>query len=150
MDPIEKLLAELEDEYNCPSPQEELKEKDSHLKSQSKLNAAKTSNRQASPIPSSLDKGDAIDRLLSDVKSDFEQHDLKQELKRQQSLEQERLREEHLKAKKQEQLQSRAKEWLSKLDALSYEGLWFEKFARGYSSKLTAAIEYLQTNQENT
>ena len=149
MDPIEKLLAELKDEYNCPSPQEELKEKDSHLKSQSKLNAAKTSNRQASPIPPSLDKGDAIDRLLSDVKSDFEQQDLKQELEKQQNLEQERLEQERLKAKQQEQLQLRAKEWLAKLDAFSYEGLWFEKFAQGYPSKLTAAIEYLQYNQEN-
>ncbi|MFM8008859.1 MAG: salt stress protein, Slr1339 family, partial [Dolichospermum sp.] len=26
------------------------------------------------------------------------------------------------------------------------EGLWFERFAQGYSSKLAAAIDYLQTN----
>jgi hypothetical protein len=36
-----------------------------------------------------------------------------------------------------------ATEWLEKLDWLSGEGIWFEKFARNYGSHLEAAIAYL-------
>lgn len=150
MDSIEKLLAELKDEYNCPSPEEVVEGTGTHPKFQSKAKAAKQSINQASSTSSSFDKGDAIDRLLSDVKADFEQQHLEQELQKQQNLEQQRLKEKRLQAKQQELLQLRAREWLDKLDAFSYEGLWFEKFAQGHSSKLAAAIEYLQANQENT
>lgn len=166
MDPIEKLLAELKDEYNCSSskecssPQEAEEGTNTHQKFQSnpiepnpiKSNpkVPKSPDRKASSIPPSFEKADAIDRLLADVKTDFEQQDLEQELQRQEELEQQRLEQERLQAKQQELLQLRAQEWLSKLDPLSYEGLWFEKFARGYSSQLTAAIEYLQGNQEIT
>ncbi len=150
MDSIEKLLAELKDEYVDSSPKEAVKGNDSHPKSQSKPNAAKHSNHQALSTSPPFEKGDAIDSLLSDVKADFEQQDLEKELQRQQELEKQRLEQERLQAKQQEILQLRAQEWLSKLDHLSYEGLWFEKFAQGYPSKLAAAIEYLQANQENT
>ena len=146
MDSIEKLLAELQDEYNSISPKEAVESGDAHQKFQSKPKVAKPPIHQASSISSSFDTGDAIDRLLSDVKTDFEQQDLEQELQRQQDLEQQRLKQERLQAKQQELLQLRAQEWLDKLDAFSYEGLWFEKFAQGYSSKLAAAIEYLQEN----
>ena len=150
MDSIEKLLAELQDEYNNVSPKEAVEGGDAHQKFQSKPKVTKPLNNQASSISSSFDTGDTIDRLLSDVKTDFEQQDLEQELQRQQYLEQERLKKERLQAKQQELLQLHAQEWLDQLDAFSYEGLWFEKFAQGYSSKLAAAIEYLQVNQENT
>jgi hypothetical protein len=46
-----------------------------------------------------------------------------------------------------EALKNQAEDWLKKLDPFSAEGLWFERFAEGYSSKLEAAIEYLQTNE---
>ncbi|MFN3927179.1 MAG: salt stress protein, Slr1339 family [Pseudanabaenaceae cyanobacterium] len=36
-----------------------------------------------------------------------------------------------------------AKAWLEKLDRLSSDGIWFERFARNYSSELEAAIVYL-------
>ena len=148
MDSIEKILAELKDEYNGVSPKEAVDGTDTHQKSQSKPKLVKPSNHQASSKPPSSNKGDAIDSLLSDVKADFEQQDLEQELQRQQNLEQQRLEQQRLQAKQQELLQLRAKKWLDKLDAFSYEGLWFEKFAQGYPSRLTAAIEYLQANQE--
>jgi hypothetical protein len=41
------------------------------------------------------------------------------------------------------------KAWLEKLDPLSSEGLWFEKFAEKYSSQLEAALDYLQEMKEN-
>lgn len=157
MEPIEKLLAELKSEYNHTSPPtEENEDTDECQKLQSKTIRG-TSKFASSPItkqsaisPDFFDQNDPMDRLLSDVKTDFEQQDLERDVQIQQELEQQRLKQEELQAKQQELLQKRAQEWLSKLDALSYEGLWFEKFAQGYSSKLAAAIEYLQANRENT
>lgn len=125
MDSIDKLLAELKAEYDkSATPQQQ----------PSKPNVAQTFI-QPSPKTSSL-----IDKILADVKLNFDEKDAAEELKRQQELEQ-------IKAQKLEVLQKQAKDWLAKLDPFSSEGLWFERFAEGYSSKLEAAIEYLQTNQ---
>ncbi len=57
----------------------------------------------------------------------------------------EQVRQGQLKAKRQEGLKKEAKSWLKNLDPLSSEGLWFERFAEGYPSKLDAAVEYLQS-----
>lgn len=125
MDSIDKLLAELKAEYDeSATPQQQ----------PSKPNVAQTFI-QPSPKSSSL-----IDKILADVKLNFDEKDAAEELKKQQELEQ-------IKAQQLEVLQKQAKDWLGKLDPFSSEGLWFERFAEGYSSKLEAAIEYLQTNQ---
>ncbi|WP_414516121.1 salt stress protein, Slr1339 family [Nostoc sp. PCC 9305] len=131
MDSIDKLLAELETEYKEVQPQ----------KLESKSVAAK------SFIPSSPKSASLIDNLLADVKADFAEEDAAIELKRQQELEQERIRQEKIKAKQLEALKVQAKEWLTKVDPLSSEGLWFERFAESYPSKLEAAIEYLRSNE---
>jgi hypothetical protein len=55
-------------------------------------------------------------------------------------IEQEHQAQRLAKRREQEQL---ASEWLEKLDWLSGEGIWFEKFARNYGSHLEAAIAYL-------
>ncbi|MDJ0774591.1 MAG: hypothetical protein QNJ49_14405 [Mastigocoleus sp. MO_167.B18] len=156
MEPIEKLLAELKSEYNrTSSPTEENEDTDECQKLQSKTirgtsKFASSPITKKSPISPDFDQSDPMDRLLSDVKADFEQQDLERNLQIQRELEQQHLEREEFQAKQQELLQKRAQDWLSKLDPLSYEGLWFEKFAQGYSSKLAAAIEYLQAEQENT
>ncbi|MDZ8228226.1 salt stress protein, Slr1339 family [Nostoc sp. ChiVER01] len=129
MDSIDKLLAELQTEYKEVQPQQ-----------QSKTATTK------SFIPSSPKSASFIDNLLAEVQADFAQQDAAIELKRQQELEQERIRQEQLKAKQLEALKVQAKEWLAKVDPLSSEGLWFERFAESYSSKLEAAIEYLRNN----
>lgn len=49
------------------------------------------------------------------------------------------------KAKAQEEIAKIATEWLKKLDPLCGEGLWFEEFAKNYSSRLEAAIALLQS-----
>ncbi|WP_375480016.1 salt stress protein, Slr1339 family [uncultured Nostoc sp.] len=131
MDSIDKLLAELQTEYKEVQPQQQ----------QPKSATAK------SFISSSPKSASFIDKLLADVKADFVQEDAAIELKRQQELEQERIQQEQLKAKQLEALQVQAKEWLAKVDPLSSEGLWFERFAESYSSKLEAAIEYLRNNE---
>ncbi|MEH2357999.1 salt stress protein, Slr1339 family [Nostoc sp.] len=131
MDSIDKLLAQLETEYKEVQPQQQ----------QSKSATAK------SFISSSPKSAFLIDNLLAEVKADFAQEDAAIELKKQQELEQERIRQEQLKAKQLEALKMRAKEWLAKIDPLSSEGLWFERFAESYPSKLEAAIEYLISNE---
>ncbi len=87
-----------------------------------------------------------IDNLLADVQADFLEKDAAEELRKQEELVQEKIRQEKLKAKRKAALQKPAKAWLAKLDPLSSEGLWFERFAEGYPDKLAAAIDYLQTN----
>ncbi|MEH1895222.1 MAG: hypothetical protein V7K94_07940 [Nostoc sp.] len=131
MDSIDKLLAELETEYKGVQPQQQ----------QSKSAAAK------SFIPSLPKSASFMDNLLAEVKADFAQEDAAIELKRQQEVEQEGIRQEKLKAKQLEVLKVQAKKWLAKVDPLSSEGLWFERFAESYSSKLEAAIEYLRNNE---
>ena len=124
MDFIDKLLAELKSEYEQPiKPQQQSKP---------------TSSKRH--IKSSL-----IDNILADVKSDFEEQDRVIELQQHQELEHEKIRQEQLQAKQLETLNKYAQDWLEKLDILSTEGIWFEKFAEGYPSKLEAAIEYLQS-----
>jgi hypothetical protein len=131
MDEIDKLLSELQDEYSYSKPKSPL-----------------PNLSQNKPIISSHPKSaSAIDKLLADVKSDFKQKDLAQELQRQEELQAEQVRQEELKAKLQEGLKKEAKSWLKNLDPLSSEGLWFERFAEGYPSKLDAAVEYLESIQ---
>ncbi|MBD2515377.1 hypothetical protein H6G93_10210 [Nostoc sp. FACHB-973] len=131
MDSIDKLLAELETEY-----------KEGQTKQQSpKSTTAK------SFLPPSRKSASLMDNLLAEVKADFAEQDAAEELKRQQELEQERIRQEQLKAKQIEALKVQAKEWLAKVDPFSPEGLWFERFAESYPSKLEAAIEYLRNNE---
>ncbi|QIR40831.1 hypothetical protein HCG51_31865 [Tolypothrix sp. PCC 7910] len=130
MDAIDKLLAELKNEYQEPKPSQP----------QPQLGIAQPA------IPTSPKAASLIDSLLDEVKADFAQVDAAEELQRQQELEQERIRQEQLKAKQLAALEKQAEEWLAKLDPFSPEGLWFERFAEGYPSKLAAAIEYLQNN----
>ncbi|MEH1834510.1 MAG: hypothetical protein V7L29_21160 [Nostoc sp.] len=130
MDSIDQLLAQLQTEYKEVQPEQQSK--------------SATAKSFTSPLPKSVS---LIDSLLAEVQADFAQKDAAIELKRQQELEQERIRQEQLKAKKLEALKVQAKEWLAKVDPLSSEGLWFERFAESYSSKLDAAIEYLRNNE---
>ncbi len=124
MDSIDKLLAELKAEYDEPAtPQQRPPQTKTFI--------------QPPPKSTSL-----TDNLLAEVEKDTAQ-----ELRRRQELEQERIKQEQLKAQQLEASKIKAKDWLDKLDPFSAEGLWFERFAEGYSSKLEAAIEYLQTNE---
>ncbi|WP_373527099.1 salt stress protein, Slr1339 family [Nostoc sp.] len=130
MDSIDQLLAQLQTEYKEVQPEQQSK--------------SATAKSFILPSPKSAS---FVDNLLAEVQADFAEEDAALELKRQQELEQERIRQEQLKAKELEALKVQAKKWLAKVDPLSSEGLWFEKFAVSYSSKLEAAIEYLRNNE---
>ncbi len=131
MDEIEKLLAELQTEYKEAKP-----------------NQPQPQKNPDKPFIQSLPKAPSfIDGLLDEVKADFIEKDQAEELRKQQEKAQEKIRQEQLQAKQLEALKNYAKEWIDKLDPFSPEGLWFERFAEAYPSKLAAAIEYLQNNQ---
>ncbi len=143
MDSIDKILSELQAEYqqSVNSPGEKAEEV-------KKVKKAKLdSSPSSSFFTSSSSKGDAIDNILAEVKQDIEEKQLLEEQQKTLELEQERLRQEKIKAQQLEALKVQAQEWLEKLDPLSAEGMWFESFAQSYPSKLEAAIEYLNSEQ---
>ncbi|MFM2064167.1 MAG: hypothetical protein RLZZ507_3838 [Cyanobacteriota bacterium] len=129
MDSIDKLLTEIQAEYTAGKSQQ-----------QPTVTTGK-------PFITSASKSDAlIDNLLAEVKADVAEQEAVEELRKQQELEQEKIRQAQIKAQQRENLKKQAQAWLSKLDPFSPEGLWFERFAEAYPSKLDAAIEYLQNN----
>ncbi|BAT54691.1 hypothetical protein NOS3756_36630 [Nostoc sp. NIES-3756] len=130
MDALDKLLSQIKAESENEQTQQQI-QKPNIFQSLSP------------PEPKSLS---LIDNLLSEVQADIAAQDAELELRKQQQLEQARLQQEQIKAKQKDALKQQAKDWLEKLDPFSPEGLWFERFAESYSSKLEAAIEYLQTN----
>jgi hypothetical protein len=96
-------------------------------------------------ISSPATKSDVfIDKMLADVQADILEKDAAEALRKQEELTQEKIRQQKLQAEQKAALQKPAKKWLAKLDPLSSEGLWFERFAEGYPDKLAAAIDYLQ------
>ncbi|MFQ4143662.1 salt stress protein, Slr1339 family [Chlorogloeopsis sp. ULAP02] len=130
MDSIDKLLAELKTEYQAGKNEQK-----------------QSQPTQATPsIPSPLKSASLIDNLLAEVKADFQERTQAEDLRRQQQLEQQRIQQEQIKAKQLQALKEFAQDWLTKLDPFSPEGLWFERFAERYSSKLEAAIDYLKDN----
>ena len=146
MDANAKLLNELKAEYE-----------------QSEKQPASPQQLQKQSALASTSGDNGIDKLLSEVKADFAQKDLAQDLQKQQQLEQERIQQAQVEAQKlaalqkqekleqerikQEQVQAqeldgsqqKAEDWLNTLDPFSPEGLWFERFAEKYASKLAAA-----------
>jgi hypothetical protein len=101
----------------------------------------------------------AEENLLADVRAEFEEREKVEELKKQQQLQEEQLRqeqqireqqrrEEQRRQRKREALTKEATDWLKKLNPRSEEGLWFEEFSYSYSSKLEAAIDYLEALRE--
>jgi len=126
MDAIDRLLNELKSE--CKQPQKK---------------SVAPQKPQAKPVIPSASGYDGIDRLLAEVKADFAQQDLAEELQKQQQLEQESIKQAQVKAQQLQASQKRAKDWLGKLDPFSPEGLWFERFAEKYTDKIEAAMDYL-------
>ncbi len=129
MDSIDKLLAQVKAEY----------EEADKVKEPRRQPTVSEPLRQPQPKQAPF-----IDNLLAQVKAEYEEQDQAEEQLRQQQLKAEQLRQQQLQHQQLEALTRQAKEWLEKLDPLSIEGIWFEKFAEKYSSKLVAAINYLQ------
>ncbi|AFZ02825.1 salt stress protein, Slr1339 family [Calothrix sp. PCC 6303] len=133
MDEIDKLLAEIQQEYSQPKPK------------LPNSNSQTPQNKSASSTPKKSGSN-SVDRLLTEVQADFQEKDLAEELQHKQQIEAERIKKEQLKIQQAEVFKKQAEDWLKNLDPLSSEGLWFERFAEQYPSKLEAAVEYLASN----
>lgn len=118
----------------------------SQLKAENEKHPAKPSPQPPGESFSTAKSSGAIDRLLEQVKSDYDRQDREQEQIRQAQLKAEQLKQQQLQQEKLEELKKTAQVWLEKLDPFSPEGLWFERFAEKYESKLAAAIDYLLEN----
>lgn len=128
MDSIDDLLAQVKAECNEPVVQQPYQ----------KIQNEQFEQQQLQPTS-------PIDSLLAQVKADYQQHDQAEELKRQQQFQEEQRKQEQIKQQEFEAVKIKAIAWIEKLDPLSSEGIWFESFAKTYSSKLAAAIDYLQS-----
>lgn len=135
MDSIDKLLAQLKAEYTEPA---------AAPPPQPPAPAAPIAPPPTSPpLRKSTAAFDPIDNLLSEVKAGYAEQDVAAELARQEQLQAEQRRQAQLLEQRRAAIAPQAKAWLSKLDPLSTEGLWFEQFSHNYPSKLEAAIDYL-------
>lgn len=127
MDSIDRLLAQVKAEYETANQQPQAK-------------PLQTEQIKQPPPKSAA----SIDSLLAEVKADYKQHDWVEAQLRQQQQQAEVLKQQQHQQQQLQALQQRAIAWLEALDPFSSEGLWFERFAEKYSSKLEAAIDYLK------
>lgn len=142
MDAIDKLLSQIK--ADTPEPTKPITQQPSvaPLPSNSDIDnllaevEANFSNKSTTP-KSLNNQPPIVDNILAQVKNHYDEQDQERSQNEQQQLQAEQL-------KQIEKLKIRAKSWLKQLDPLSTEGLWFEKFAEGYPTKLAAAINYLQ------
>lgn len=159
MESINRLLAELKAEYQAS-------QKIADLKSQASVQAQAPSTRTFTTSDINL-SARPLDKDLAQIKAEYEAQNKAQEVA---SLEP--LKAEHEAQNKVQEVASlepqpagkvagpplevqtrrqkvrQAQVWLKKLDKNSDEGYWFDQFASRYSSRIDAAIDYLQAVNE--
>jgi hypothetical protein len=159
MESINRLLAELKAEYQAS-------QKIADLKSQASVQAQAPSTRTFTTSDINL-SARPVDKDLAQIKAEYETQNKAQEVA---SLEP--LKAEHEAQNKVQEVASlepqpagkvagpqldvqtrrqkvrQAQVWLKKLDKNSDEGYWFDQFASRYSSRIDAAIDYLQAVNE--
>ena len=148
----EQLLADIKSEFEAQEKSQALTRKQQsqseqrRIKSSPQLPVIPNYQTQVSRTTSFLSRSE--EQLLTDLKSEFQEREKAEALKRQQQLQEEQRRQEQIKQQEKQALAKEAEQWLKKLKPRSEEGLWFEEFAYGYPSKLEAAIDYLQALKE--
>lgn len=145
MDSLDRLLAEVKAEYTGTQPNAEVNQQPTLNLSHS-VAPAMTFQLSESDLPT----GAIASQELAQLKAEFTEQDRAEAVLQQQQRQAEALQQQQLLHQQQQTLNNRASLWLKNLDPLSDEGLWFEEFASHYSSKLEAALDYLQTVQSNS
>ena len=87
--------------------------------------------------------------LLADIKALYQEQDQTAALQQQAEQAAEQRRQETLSRQRRGELVRQAETWLKNLDARSGEAAWFEEFAAKYSSRVEAAIEYLNLEAQS-
>jgi hypothetical protein len=155
MDSIDKLLAQIKAESQEPIAQPNLSNLGTPIGETAidrLLQQVKGDDRQPPTEPKSQDvqrspslKSDsAIDSVLTQLQAEYQQQDKVAAQQQQQQLQAEQFQQQQQRQKQLDTLKVQAQAWLEQLEPLSTEGLWFERFAEAYTTKLEAAISYLQ------
>ncbi|MEG4577171.1 hypothetical protein QUA56_31535 [Microcoleus sp. N3A4] len=167
MESIDRLLAELKAEYQASQKQAD------ELKSQPLVQAQAPLQQAAAPSNPTFKTSDInlsaghLDKDLAQIKAEYEAQNKAQEVALQEPLQAEHeaqnkaqevaLQEQppaekvagpQLQVQTHRQKVRQAQVWLKKLDKNSDEGYWFDQFAFRYSSRIDAAIDYLQAVNE--
>jgi hypothetical protein len=147
MESMDDLLAQLKAEYEEKDNPKKPKVQQS-LPEQPRQQTPVAPTPQTPVLQTTNFKLGHEDNLLAELKAEFEAQEQEAELKKQQQLQEEQRRQEQIKQQQRQALTQEAQAWLKKLNPRSEEGLWFEEFSYEYSSKLEAAIDYLQALKE--
>lgn len=158
MESIEDLLAQVKAEYQEQEQGKQPKKLPLFQEEEFKSPPTHSPTYQPQASPKTW-ISPAEENLLAQVKTEFEEQERVEKLKKQQQQREEQLRkeqqlrEEQLRAeqrlqRRREALTQEATEWLKNLNPRSEEGMWFEEFSYSYSSKLEAAIDYLEALRE--
>lgn len=147
MESIDDILAQLKSEYQEKDNPEQQK-KPAFVKKEKAIEPKLPNLPPPVSQKKSFSASNPEDALLSQIKAEFVEKDREEELKKQQQIKEEKIRQEQIKQQQRQALTREAEAWLKKLNPRSAEGLWFEEFAYSYSSKLEAAIDYLQALKE--
>ncbi len=166
MESIDRLLAELKAEYQASQKNAELKSQQQVQESQAPLPPAVLRSNEAFKR-ADLNLYAPADKDLAEIKAEYEAQNKDRELAVPKPLKaeyeapnktQEAVSVEHQPADKvavpqldvqtHRQKVRQAQVWLKKLDKDSDERYWFDQFAFKYSSRIDAAIDYLQAVKE--
>ncbi|MEG4089090.1 salt stress protein, Slr1339 family [Microcoleus sp. Pol12B4] len=167
MESIERLLGELKAEYQASQKNAELKNQ-TPVQAQAPVpQAAVPSNQTFKTSELNLYAG-SLDKDLAQIKAEYKaqnkaqevaaveplkaEHEAQNQAQEVASLEPlpaaEKVAGLQLDVQTHRQKVRQAQVWLKKLDKNSDEGYWFDQFAFKYSSRIDAAIEYLQVVNE--
>jgi hypothetical protein len=166
MESIDRLLAELKAEYQASQKQAELKSQPP-VPAQPPLQSSAVRSNQTFKTSDQNLYASALDSDLAQIKAEYEAQNTAQEVAAQEPLKphyeaentaQEVTAIEPLPAEKiaqpefdvqtHRQKVRQAQVWLKNLDKNSDERYWFDQFAFKYSSRIDAAIDYLQAVNE--
>jgi len=164
MESIDRLLAELKAEYQASQKNAELKSQQ-QVQAQAQAPLEVPSNPTFKTLDLNLYAG-AMDKDLAQIKAEYEAQNKTQEVpsskpikaedevqnKAQEVISLEQRPAEkvivQLEVQTHRQKVRQAQVWLKKLDKTSDERYWFDQFAFKYSSRIDAAIDYLQAVNE--
>ncbi len=148
MESIDDILSQLKSEYEDkdnpkPQPKKPPLTKEELYQPPIAVTPPSQNSWQSNVVPSAAEYS-----LLDELKAEFAEQDREEEIKKQQKLKEEEQIQERIRQQQCQAIKKEAEAWLKKLNPRSAEGLWFEEFAYSYSSKLEAAIDYLQAIKE--
>ncbi|MEG4317377.1 MULTISPECIES: salt stress protein, Slr1339 family [unclassified Microcoleus] len=165
MESIDRLLAELRAEYQAS-------QKNREVASQSPLEAQQPSQPAAAPSNQTLKTADVkypgnLDKDLAEIKAEYAAQNKAREVAAQEPLKplheaenkapevtalaaqpSEKIVQSESDVQTHRQKVRQAQVWLKNLDKNSDERYWFDQFAFKYSSRIDAAIDYLQAVNE--